>query len=136
VPKPSPSIAPHAPSCNLVVLAGHLSRAPEQRELPSGDVLVAYEVTVRREGQPAESVPVTWFGSAREAPAPGATAGDAVVVVGRVRRRFFRAGGTTQSRTEVVAESLTSPRGAARVRSSVERALRRSLDDVAPPRAG
>ena len=39
-----------------------------------------------------------------------------VVVVGRVRRRFFRSGGATQSRTEVVAERVARPRQAKRVR--------------------
>ena len=34
-------------------------------------------------------------------------AGAEVIVVGHVRRRFFRAGGTTQSRTEVVVERLS-----------------------------
>ena len=32
--------------------------------------------------------------------------GEEVVVVGRVSRRFFRSGGSTQSRTEVVAEEV------------------------------
>jgi single-stranded DNA-binding protein len=34
-------------------------------------------------------------------------AGDRVAVVGRVRRRFFRAGGATRSATEVLATSVT-----------------------------
>ena len=37
-------------------------------------------------------------------------AGHEVIVVGHVRRRFFRSGGATQSRTEVVAEGLIRPR--------------------------
>jgi single-strand DNA-binding protein len=90
---------------NLVVLRGALSRPPEARALRSGDLLVAYEITVPgRDGGPAESVPVVWF-----APPPSATelpAGGEVVVIGRVRRRFFRAGGATQSRTEVVADRV------------------------------
>jgi single-strand DNA-binding protein len=43
-------------------------------------------------------------------------AGLAVVVVGRVRRRFFRAGGATVSRTEVVAQVVAPARQ--RVRAS------------------
>src|SRR4051812_7012131 len=46
---------------NVVVLHGTLSRDPEERMLPSGDRLLAYEVTVREEGQPTDSVPVTWL---------------------------------------------------------------------------
>jgi single-strand DNA-binding protein len=89
---------------NVVILQGVLSRPPEARELPSGDRLVAYEVTIRPAEGPAESVPVAWF----EAPARAAdlAAGTEVVVTGRVRRRFFRAGGATASRTEVVAQAV------------------------------
>ena len=105
---------------NLVVLAGRLARPAEVRELPSGDRLVAYELTVAREGARAESVPVVWF----EAPASAADFGvdERVVVVGRVRRRFFRAGGSTQSRTEVVAEVVVGARAAKRVRTAVAKA--------------
>jgi single-strand DNA-binding protein len=63
---------------------------------------------------------VVWF----DAPA---SAGDydvdeKVVVVGRVRRRFFQAGGTTQSRTEVVAEAVVPARQAKRAQAAVEKA--------------
>jgi single-strand DNA-binding protein len=53
-------------------------------------------------------VPVAWF----DAPATGRdlAAGTDVVVVGSVRRRFFRAGDATQSRTEVVAERIVAAR--------------------------
>jgi len=96
---------------NIVVLRGHLSRPPERRQLPSGAELVTYEVTVEREGGRAESVPVVW----EAAGAPADLEPDTeVVVVGRVRRRFFRAGGTTQSRTEVVADGVVPSRLAKR----------------------
>ena len=105
---------------NLAVLRGTLSRAPEPRTLPSGDLLVGYELTVRpADGSRAETVPVVWI----EAP-PSATRlapGAEVVVVGRVRRRFFRAGGGTGSRTEVVAASVLKA-GTTRADRSVERA--------------
>jgi single-strand DNA-binding protein len=94
---------------NVVILRGTLSRPPETRATRSGDVLVAYEVTVAgRDGGSATSVPVVWF-------SPAAGAADLepdteVVVVGSVRRRFFRIGGATQSRTEVVAERVIPAR--------------------------
>jgi single-strand DNA-binding protein len=97
---------------NVVVLRGRLSRPPEHRELPSGDSLVAYEVTVEREGEKAESVPVVCFG---ESAASDLEPDTEVVVVGRVRRRFFRAGGSTQSRTEVVADGVVPARYTKRV---------------------
>ena len=89
---------------NLVVLEGVLAKPAQYRELPSGSRLLTLEVTVPREDAPAEPVPVAWF----DAPAWAAAldGGSPVVVIGRVRRRFFRAGGATQSRTEVVAERV------------------------------
>lgn len=106
---------------NVVVLRGVLSRAPESRELPSGSQLVAYEVTVRTEGLPTESVPVTWL----DPPARATTiaSGKEVVVVGRVRRRFFRAGGVTASRTEVVAQAVLPATQRKRVDAAVAKAV-------------
>ena len=115
------------PMVNVVVLIGRLARPPEARELPSGDRLVAYELTVDREGERAETVPVVWFG----APAAGVDhdVDERLVVVGRVRRRFFRTGGGTQSRTEVVADAVVSARHTKRVRAALDRA-QRALDDA------
>jgi len=89
---------------NLVVLEGLLARPAQDRELPSGSRLLTLEVTVRRDQGPAEPVPVAWF----DAPAWASSLdqGTPVVVIGRVRRRFFQAGGVTQSRTEVLAERV------------------------------
>ncbi len=89
---------------NVVVLQGLLARPAQDRVLPSGTRLLSLEVTVSRPDGPADPVPVAWF----DAPASAAAldAGVEVVVVGRIRRRFFRAGGLTQSRTEVVASRM------------------------------
>ena len=90
-------------AANVAVVQGRLSGAPRRRQLPSGSVLVEFDVTTRGDGG-SSSVPVAWF-------EPGAFAdslqvGDEVVVVGFVRRRFFRTAATTQSRTEVVAHRV------------------------------
>mgnify|MGYP001313233080 CR=1 FL=1 len=108
---------------NIVVLEGSLSRPPAIRDLPSGDRLVTYEVTVRTPGQAAESVPVVWPAApARAAELP---VGETVVVVGRVRRRFFRTPAGTGSRTEVVAESVIPARHRKRARAATEAAQAR-----------
>jgi len=99
---------------NITVVTGHLSRPPERRTLPSGDELVSYDVTVPRADERAESVPVVWPGA--PASATDLQPGDLVVVLGRVRRRFFRAGGATQSRTEVLAERVVPARRATAAR--------------------
>ena len=92
--RPSPS-RPPAPTWSCC--EGCSAETPRPRQLPSGDALVAYDVTVRpsrgRRRPRAESVPVAWFDP--PAAATAMAAGDDVVVVGRVRRRFFRAGGAT-----------------------------------------
>lgn len=102
---------------NVVIVRGALSRPPETRDLPSGDRLVAYDVTVRSEGRPTESVPVVWF--AAPARAAKLAAGTEVVVTGRIRRRFFRTGGATASRTEVVADAVVPARQAKRAATMV-----------------
>ena len=103
---------------NLVVIRGVLRRDPEYRTLPSGDELLSFDLTVREDDLPAESVPVVWLNPAVSA--ARLTESDDVVVIGRVRRRFFRAGGSTASRTEVLAEKVLSARSFARIRTSLE----------------
>lgn len=98
---------------NLVVLRGSLVGEPRPRELPSGSVLIQFDVTTR-DGAGTQSVPVAWF----EPPANGVPVepGGELLVVGSVRRRFFRTGGVTQSRTEVVAEHVVAASRARSVR--------------------
>ena len=98
---------------NVVVLQGVLARPAQDVELPSGSRLLSLEVTVRRPEGPAEPVPVAWFDP--PAWATSLDAGAEVVVSGRVRRRFFRAGGLTQSRTEVVANRVVRAGATTRV---------------------
>ena len=115
---------------NVVVLYGRLTRPAALRSLPSGDQLVALEVSVRREGDRAETAPVVW----PDAPA-SASALDVdqeVVVVGRIRRRFFKAGGATQSRTEVVADAVVPASQTRRARAAVAKAAAQ-LEAVASP---
>lgn len=72
-------------------------------------------------------MPVAWL----DPPSTAETldVGDEVVVVGRVHRRFFRAGGATQSRTEVSADLVVRARQRSRVRRALTEAAS-SLDDL------
>ncbi|HLI01408.1 MAG TPA: hypothetical protein VKV06_11545 [Acidimicrobiales bacterium] len=89
---------------NMVAIAGRLARPAETRILPSGSRVVGIDLTVPREQEPDETAPLAWTDP--PAWASELDAGAEVVAVGRVRRRFFTAGGHTQSRTEVVVEQL------------------------------
>jgi single-strand DNA-binding protein len=119
---------------NMVALIGRLTRPAEQRLLPSGDRLVGLQVSVARSNERAESVPVVWF----DAPAFAADLDveEEVVVVGRVRRRFFRTGGATQSRTEVVADTVVPARYRKRALTVLARALAAADEAAAEELAG
>lgn len=97
---------------NEVLLVGRVSGEPQERELPSGDRLVAWRVVVDRPAPtrpaPPGSRPVAidtvdcvgWVAGVRRT-ARGLGPGDVVQVSGALRRRFYRAGGAPSSRTEV-----------------------------------
>ena len=94
------------------------------RQLPSGGSVSQFDVTTR-DDVGTQSVPVAWF----DPPAGGVPVepGEEVVVVGHVRRRFFRVGGATQSRTEVVAEAVVAGADRRRVGRAIG-AVRRQLE--------
>ena len=106
---------------NLVVLRGTLVAEPRVRDLPSGSVLAQFDVTTRDDAG-TQSVPVTWFDP--PASVGGLVTGADIVVLGSVRRRFYRAGGATQSRTEVVAEKVVAAQRGRDVKRLVEAACR------------
>jgi single-strand DNA-binding protein len=110
---------------NLVVLQGKLSSLPVHRSLASGSSLVQLELTTDT-AIGAASVPVAWFDPVV---APAWEVGTELVVAGVVRRRFFRSGGVTQSRTEVVASDVVESRR----RQAARRVVARALQPIAPP---
>jgi single-strand DNA-binding protein len=119
----NPSESPSTPA-NVVVLRGRTANTPALRDLPSGSVVAQFDVVTPIDDRGAtNAVPVAW-----PDPSPSALArvgeGVDIVVVGAVRRRFFRVGGATQSRTEVVAESVIP----ARRRKQVDAALQTVAD--------
>ncbi len=106
---------------NIAVLRGNLSSPPRLRHLASGDRLLSLELTAKVDDGPADTVPVAWFGPPN--PLPEWRAGQELVVVGRVRRRFFKAGATTASRTEVVATAVVPAGRRAAISKAVAGAL-------------
>jgi len=116
---------------NVCIIQGRLTRLPEQRVVGDGRSLVTYEVAVERPEGGTESVPVVWEGA--PAVAVDLDVDAEVVVAGRVRRRWFRSGGATQSRTEVVAEGVVPRRAGKRVAKLVGDAL--AAADLAPSAA-
>ena len=115
------SSLPGAPNgTNVVVIRGVLARPPDERQLPNGERVLGFELRVAVANGRAESVPIAWFGAPTTA--TDLREGSEVVVVGRVRRRFFRIGAQTQSRTEVVADCVVSTRSIRRAAEAVKRA--------------
>jgi single-stranded DNA-binding protein len=105
---------------NVTVLVGTLARPPERRELPSGETVLGLEVNVRVDGGPLETANVAWHGA--PAAAERWLDGEQLLVVGRTRRRFFRANGRTESKTEVVAAVAMPTRRVAAARSALQAA--------------
>lgn len=85
---------------NVVVVRGIIASDPVVRVLPSGDTVTNLELTIRME-RGTTSVPIAVHGTPVEV-----GAGAEVIVTGHVSRRFFRVGGVTQSRTEVIADRV------------------------------
>ena len=111
-----------AESFNVAIVRGACSSPPELRVLPSDQRLAQLQLTTRVDGR-AMSVPV----SVLDPPAwlEALDAGDEVVVLGAVRRRFFRAGGVTASRVEIEAEVVCRARDRRR-----SRGLRRRVEEL------
>ena len=118
---PTASPAPAAvDDVNEVTLVARITTAPTLRELPSGDEVVAFGVSVRRPTEGVDALPV------QVGPAPPAgtrpragqigrrallaatqlAVGDRVEVRGRLQRRWWDAGGVRRSRIEVAATSV------------------------------
>ena len=99
---------------NDVRLVGRLSGEPVVIELPSGDALVTFRISVPRSspsgasaagGQRVDSVPCAAWSPRLRRSIVTWRAGDLVEASGAVRCRFFQAGGATRSRVEVEVSS-------------------------------
>lgn len=117
---------PHTTDLNVAVVRGRVATEPTTRTLPAGGAVTQFDVATGARGR-AASVPVALAAADVEA-----TLGDEVVVTGRIVRRFFRAGGVTQSRSELVADAVIRVRR----RRAVERALAAAAAALTAPSPG
>jgi len=116
---------------NLSVVRGTVSAPPEVRALESGSRVAALAVRTNGPDGKDTSVPVTVWEPA--AWIETLDAGDGVLVVGRVRRRFFRtATGVRGAKTEVEADLVARARDRRRLAAVARRidAALAPLDDV------
>jgi single-strand DNA-binding protein len=102
-------------AANDVRLVGRLTAEPVVVELPSGDTLVTFRISVQRGAAPGspvaahrssqrvDSVPCTAWTPRLRRSIVAWRPGDLVEVSGSVRCRFYQAGGATRSRVEVEA---------------------------------
>jgi single-strand DNA-binding protein len=101
------------PGVNDVRLLGRMTSVPVVVDLPSGDALVSFRVSVPRSpgaarsssttsGQRVDSIPCSAWSPALRRRIAGWRPGDTVEVSGAVCCRFYQAGGATRSRVEVV----------------------------------
>lgn len=102
---------------NVAVVAGHVLSKPSERRLDSGEYATAFDV-VTEDQDGRFTVPVNWVTTVHSF----VTEGDEVVVIGKVRRRFFQSSGHVQSRTEVLADSVLASRRKVAVRKALARA--------------
>jgi single-strand DNA-binding protein len=110
---------------NLAVVRGPLSSAPDVRTLPSGAEVANLAVRTPVDGT-STSVPITlwnppaWITDLDE--------GDELLVLGAVRRRFYRAGHATGSRVDVEASFVARP--GKRQLGAFTRRIQASLGDL------
>jgi single-strand DNA-binding protein len=100
-----------SPSRNEVLLVGRLAAEPEERALPSGDVLSTFRLVVDRppaarstgaRAATVDTLDCVARGAALRRAAQAWRPGDVLEVHGALHRRFFRTtGGATGSRYEV-----------------------------------
>ena len=117
---------------NEVHLSGRVSGSPEEKTLPSGDVVVLFRLVVRRpavrrtassragaqgasesagrKGAVVDTLDVACWAARPRKAALRLRDGDAAEVSGSLHRRFFRAGGAAASRYEVAAAMVARAR--------------------------
>lgn len=109
MPTKEKDTAEAAVSVNEVRLAGRVTSGPEERVLPSGDVIVTFRMSMARATTPmsrgsrqsSDWVDCVAFGARARRAVAGWQVGDQVSVEGALRRRFYRSGEGASTRLEV-----------------------------------
>ena len=116
----TPTDVDDLPALNLSVVCGRCSAVPTVRVLESGTRLASLAVRCPTTGDRATSVPVTVW----DPPAwvESLEPGDAVVVVGRLRRRFYQRPGGVGSRVDLEADLIGRARDRRRRAAALARA--------------
>ncbi|MDO8436372.1 MAG: single-stranded DNA-binding protein [bacterium] len=109
---------------NKVILAGHLTRDPQTRALPSGQTVASFGMATDRfytdksgqKQQQTEFHNVVAFGKLAETMSQYLTKGSLVLIEGRLQTRNWQdASGNKRNRTEIVTERMQlGPRTAGR----------------------
>jgi hypothetical protein len=86
---------------NTVTIEGVVVADAVRRESPSGEPWTTFHVTTTTPDGTQDTVPVAWYH-----PLFKVDGGLTVRVEGKVSTRYFRVGGATQSRCEVVARKV------------------------------
>jgi len=105
---------------NIAVVRGVVLREPQERTLATGQKVVSLDVNVTYEDRPNENLEVVWVDPPRNLVVP--RQGNEIFAVGRVRRRFFKAGPNVVSRTEVVADTVLTARQTSRINRALQEA--------------
>lgn len=112
---------------NAVVLTGRVTAPPQEKQLPSGDVIVTFRLSVPRQPTPlargskqtADWVDCVASGARCRRTVSTWRPGDRVEVRGALRRRFYRGGEGSATRLEV--EALRTRRLATAAQAAVAR---------------
>lgn len=106
---------------NTVILVGEITSPQVLRTLSNGSVASSFDIaTATTHGR--LSVPISMNGESDVA-----IVGANVCVIGSVRRRFYRAGGSVTSRTEVIATAVIPVRRKAQIRKALEEPIENLL---------
>jgi hypothetical protein len=96
---------------NIAVVAGVVSADIDLRTLNDGTLAYAFDLKTGLAGA-AGTVPVSWIDPPSRV---DLVAGDEVLVVGHVQKRFYRVGAQTVAKTELLVHSLTPVRAKRRI---------------------